>query len=267
MTNTDGVVYFDGTRLVTTTAGTATYVLTSNGAGFAPTYQVGTANSFNQVVVQHFSGNGTYTPTSGMKYCTIECMGGGGAGGGGAATGAATVAVGAGGGGGGYSRLTVTSATIGANKAVTVGAAGTPGAAGNNPGGNGGTTSVGVLITATGGNGGSGSAAGANSLTNGGSGGLGTLGDVVGAGHCGSPGVAFYIAGLGDIQQGGGGGGSMWGQGALAKLGAGNTATGNAAGNGYGGGGGGGESGASGAAVAGGAGAAGYVIITEYVSV
>lgn len=38
-TTTDGVVYYDGTRLVTTTAGTAGQVLTSNGAGVAPTYQ------------------------------------------------------------------------------------------------------------------------------------------------------------------------------------------------------------------------------------
>lgn len=39
MATTDGVVYFDGTRLVTTAVGTATNVLTSNGAGMAPTFQ------------------------------------------------------------------------------------------------------------------------------------------------------------------------------------------------------------------------------------
>lgn len=39
MATTDGVVYYDGTRLVTTSAGTAGQVLTSNGAGVAPTYQ------------------------------------------------------------------------------------------------------------------------------------------------------------------------------------------------------------------------------------
>lgn len=39
MATTDGVVYYDGTRLVTTSAGTAAQVLTSNGAGVAPTYQ------------------------------------------------------------------------------------------------------------------------------------------------------------------------------------------------------------------------------------
>jgi len=39
MTDTDGVVYYDGTSLVTTTVGTATHVLTSNGTGVAPTFQ------------------------------------------------------------------------------------------------------------------------------------------------------------------------------------------------------------------------------------
>ena len=39
MATADGVVYYDGTRLVTTAAGTATQVLTSNGAGMAPTFQ------------------------------------------------------------------------------------------------------------------------------------------------------------------------------------------------------------------------------------
>lgn len=39
MTTTDGVVYFDGTSLVTTAVGSSTQVLTSNGTGMAPTFQ------------------------------------------------------------------------------------------------------------------------------------------------------------------------------------------------------------------------------------
>ncbi|MGB8467388.1 MAG: tail fiber domain-containing protein [Candidatus Babeliales bacterium] len=39
MTNTDGVVYFDGTLLNTTTVGTAGQLLASNGTGNAPTFQ------------------------------------------------------------------------------------------------------------------------------------------------------------------------------------------------------------------------------------
>ena len=41
MANTFGVNYFDGTRIVTTAVGTAGQVLTSNGAGVAPTFQAG----------------------------------------------------------------------------------------------------------------------------------------------------------------------------------------------------------------------------------
>lgn len=41
---TDGTAYFDGTRLVTTATGTANQVLTSNGAGVAPTYQAVSAS-------------------------------------------------------------------------------------------------------------------------------------------------------------------------------------------------------------------------------
>lgn len=39
MSTTDGVIYYDGTKLVTTSAGSAGQILTSNGAGVAPTFQ------------------------------------------------------------------------------------------------------------------------------------------------------------------------------------------------------------------------------------
>src|SRR5438105_304650 len=41
---TDGTVYYDGTRLVTTATGSAGQVLTSNGVGLAPTYQTSPAS-------------------------------------------------------------------------------------------------------------------------------------------------------------------------------------------------------------------------------
>lgn len=45
MTNTDGVIYFDGTRLVTSNVGNSGQILTSNGAGMAPSFQTaGTAS-------------------------------------------------------------------------------------------------------------------------------------------------------------------------------------------------------------------------------
>jgi hypothetical protein len=45
MTNTDGVVYYDGSLLNTTGVGTAGQVLTSNGAGVAPTFQAAGAGN------------------------------------------------------------------------------------------------------------------------------------------------------------------------------------------------------------------------------
>ncbi len=51
MTNTDGVVYYDGTRLVTTAVGTATQVLTSNGAGVAPSFQSAGGGGFTWSVI------------------------------------------------------------------------------------------------------------------------------------------------------------------------------------------------------------------------
>ncbi len=59
---TDGTIFFDGTRLVTTATGSANQVLTSNGAGVAPTYQSipGTfGNSFP-------TDSGTATPSAGV---------------------------------------------------------------------------------------------------------------------------------------------------------------------------------------------------------
>jgi len=64
MANTDGVVYYDGTRLVTTTVGTAGQVLTSNGA-VAPTFQaapgVGTKvfAAYLNTSVSNVTGDGT----------------------------------------------------------------------------------------------------------------------------------------------------------------------------------------------------------------
>jgi hypothetical protein len=58
---TDGTIYYDGTRLVTTTTGTAGQVLTSNGAGVAPTYQSTTPGTTT------FDGDsGSATPSAGV---------------------------------------------------------------------------------------------------------------------------------------------------------------------------------------------------------
>ena len=61
MANTDGVVYYDGTKLNTTAVGTDGYVLTSNGAGNAPSFQslpaASSANDPNALVLRDGSGD------------------------------------------------------------------------------------------------------------------------------------------------------------------------------------------------------------------
>ena len=80
MTNTYGVVYYDGSALVTTTVGTAGHVLTSNGAGVAPTFQAGGGgSSFTWSVVAGTSqamsvDNGYITNNAGLVTCTLPAV-------------------------------------------------------------------------------------------------------------------------------------------------------------------------------------------------
>lgn len=72
-----GVNYFDGTRIVTTAVGTAGQVLTSNGAGVAPTFQAaGGGSSFTWTVVAGTSqamavNNGYISNNAGLVTCTL----------------------------------------------------------------------------------------------------------------------------------------------------------------------------------------------------
>jgi hypothetical protein len=211
------------------------------------------------VAIQTFTTNGTYTPTAGMKYCIVEAIGGGGAGGGAITTpGASDLSMGSGGGSGEYARGVFTAANIGASKVVSIGAAGV--AVSGASGGNGGNTSVGVLISANGGSGGVSSTsqgAGGAQVVRGGLGGTG------GAGGSfrtpGSPGGWGLIQG-GSFGTAGLGGSGQYGAGGIASLGAGG------AGLGYGAGGGGTENTGSSGNNPGGNGSAGIVIITEYIN-
>jgi hypothetical protein len=241
--------------------GTSAQVLTSNGAGALPTWQTPSA-SFTKVLIQTFAASGTYTPTSGMKYCTIECIGAGGGGGGTTTCGAAQASVGGGGGGGGYARTDASAATIGASQTVTIGAGGSSGAVGGGAGGTGGTTSVGSLCASTGGAGGSGSGAitAVYFAFGGGAGGGGSIGNIGNSGQPGGYGsgssTSGYVAsGAGGTASYGGGGNSVVGTGAGSGAGGGQ----------YGGGGAGGATSTSNTQQTGGAGAIGYAVITEYI--
>lgn len=276
-TGTGTILRADGTNWVATTAtypatttsqqilySTAANVvgqLTTANSALAATNSSGTlAMRLFSVVNQIFTATGTYTPTSGMLYCIIQCIGGGGGGGGTATSGVGQVSSGSGGGAGEYAQGVFSAATIGASKAVTIGAAGTAnsGAAG----GNGGNTSVGATnISANGGTGGLLGVTSSSPATSGGAGGTGgTGGDFRSAGRPGSSGWGNFT-----ITQicPGDGGSSQFGSGGLGARGGTNT-VGNP-GLGYGSGGGGSLLYQSQSANAGAAGTAGIVIITEYV--
>ncbi len=247
--------------------GTSGQVLTSNGAAALPTFQSGApSGSFNSITVQVFTSTGTYTPTSGMEFCTVEVQGGGGGGGGAAASGVGTLSVGAGGGGGGYARETLTAATIGASQTVTIGAAGAGGTAGDNAGTTGGTTSLGTLLTGTGGVGGTGGGTAAIIVARfGGVGGTGTGGDFNINGQPGGAGFGNFLVSNPVSMSGIGGSSHLGGGGVQAIIVGGASDEGNSAGT-HGGGGSGAYSAASSTAKAGGPGTVGILIVTEYIS-
>lgn len=235
--------------------GVAGNVMTTDGAGTLSLQPI--PASFASINQQIFTASGTYTPTPGMSFCIIECVGAGG-GGGGVTSSAGHSASAGGGGGGSYSRSLFNAATIGVSQPVTVGAGGFGAAAGANNGGNGTSTSVGVLIEADAGHGGFGSLSSATAITVGifGAGGGAGTGQVQINGETGLLGTAYGASQLGI---GGSGGNSYYGRGGEQLV---NLAGAN--GFNHGSGGSGGSSGNTGN-VGGGAGTGGIVIITEYI--
>lgn len=226
------------------------------------------SNGFKTISVQTFAtaGTFTYTPTANMLYCFIQICGGGGAGGS-ALGGVTTIAAAGGGSPGAYAQGWLTAASIGASQSLTIGAAGAPGAAGNNPGGIGGTSTFGtspVFFNCPGAPGGNGSGAslGATYVYN--RGGLsanapGADASVIGFVGSGGrtplfsllvPSLTVYLSGKGASGNFGTGGEG------LTTIGAGNAGSGNGSG--------GGGATASTTSTQGGAGTAGIIIITEY---
>lgn len=167
--------------------GTSGQILTSNGAGFLPSFQARPSASTLQVFT---SGSGTYTTAAGATVIEIVVVGGGG-GGGGSGTGGGI----SGGGVGGNS--TFNAGAIAGNG----GGAGAGAAGGNSLGGTGGTASGGT-INLTGGWGGSTFTALAGVTFPGGQGGSSVFGGAGGGSNTGNPGQ------VGATNSGGGGGGA-----------------------------------------------------------
>ena len=61
LATTDGTLYFDGSKLVTTATGSASQVLTSNGAGVAPSYQASAGRSGFSTWGSEFAKNSFFT--------------------------------------------------------------------------------------------------------------------------------------------------------------------------------------------------------------
>jgi hypothetical protein len=241
----------DSNGLVNYTSTGSTIVITgsSGGTGLQNiNFDTSISNPFNSIVIQTFTSSGTYTPTTGMKYCIIECLGGGGGGGG---TGAGAGSAG-GGGSGEYSRGVFSFGVISPSQTVTIGLGGSGGIATPTNGSTGGTTSVGVLITSVGGSGGQ------NPGSNSGAPGSGGTGGAGGQIRCNGM-IASYGMFVNGVNAGGVGANSQYGQGGGASAG-GDFNGGNASGYGSGGG------GSVGTSRVGGNGSPGIVIITEYIS-
>lgn len=238
--------------------GTTGQILTSNGAGALPTFQ--SAAGFTSINNQVFTGNGSYTPTTGTIYCYVQIIGGGGAGSGAKVTSTGQFSTGSGGGGGEYAAGVFSVASL-TGQTITIGTAGS-GSSGST-GGTGGTTSIGAVITALGGAGGavspSAGTSGGRPGTAGGTGGTG--GTVRSPGFVG--GASFFSV-TSSIGNGGNGANSQFGSGGIGGTIYSGAGTGGA-GTGFGAGGGASCNLASQAAQAGGNGSAGIVIITEYI--
>jgi hypothetical protein len=218
------------------------------------------ASGYALIKVTEIKSGSSYSYTTGARALFVECIGGGGAGGS-CATGATNAAAAGGGGAGAYSCAFLTG--LPANPVtVAVGAGGTPGAAGANPGGNGGDTTFGSpsVCTAKGGAGGSASTVAAGPVI-GGAGGAGGassagVGDLVVDGEPGGTGLMLAAA----QALSGQGGDSVFGGGGQGQT----TQHAGVAGGNYGAGGSGGAILSGGASVAGGAGSAGIIRVFEY---
>lgn len=151
--NATSLILPSGANIVTAANDTAVAISLGSGNWVVTEYQkangLAVIESAGRLIGQQYfttSGTATYTPTTGTSYVVVEVWGAGGSGGN------SSTDLGTGGGAGGYSKKKITSSFSGVT--VTVGAKGAAQASSNANGNNGGTSSFGAIISATGGNGG-----------------------------------------------------------------------------------------------------------------
>lgn len=227
-------------------------------ATLASVVGIGTGYRYAQTVPFYSSGNFVKANYPGLRAIRVQLVGGGGAGGG-AFAGGSGHSAGGGGGGGGYAEIFLVAVQIPTTVAVTIGAGGLGVSAAS--GGDGGISSFGSILSATGGLGGGTFAA--NTLTIGalsGAGGEGTGGDLYLPGSPGQMG-----GGAATLALGGNGGDSMMGAGGQGSYtGAGSGSSDGVDGRRFGGGGAGARSNSGGAAAKGGGGWGGFVKVEVY---
>ncbi|WP_122425171.1 hypothetical protein [Pseudomonas viridiflava] len=210
---------------------------------------------------QLFTSTATYTPTPGIAFAIVECVGGGGGSAHVLATGASQYATTAGGQAGHYTRSRFTAAQLAGGVLCTIGAAGVGANAGGiTPSSNGGSTTFGALVTAGGGNRSSVGILSSGTYLSAPSGAPTTVFGSFQYSISGQPGSwGIYSSGSGQL--GGNGGSSMFGGGGIG-VGIGAAAQ---PGSGYGAGGGASSLGPNSSSIGGAAGSGGLIVITEYI--
>jgi hypothetical protein len=233
---------------------TGAVLVKASEADYDTAWEGTTAYRFVETV--YFTSSGTFTKASypWLRAIRVKVQGAGGGGGGAGADDSS----GGGGGGGAYTEKFITDiAGLSSSETITVGSAGSGGAAGNNAGTAGGNSSFGTLLVANGGSGGNGS--GGVYITNNG-GNASTPGDFTVAGGAG---VGRSITPTG-ISGNNAGGDSFLGFGAKSRAINTSHAGSDTPAKLYGGGGASGRRGSSGTDRAGGDGADGIVIVELY---
>lgn len=149
MANTFGVNYYDGTRLLTTSVGTASQVLTSNGVGMAPTFQ--SLGGLMAPIVTTFTTSDTWTKDTSTSTVELYIWNGGNGGGSGRRGATTAAGGGAGGAGGGFYYWRGPAHFFDVTETVTIGAGGAGGVTqtvndtNGNTGSTGGTSLVGRI--------------------------------------------------------------------------------------------------------------------------
>lgn len=161
LTNNGGNIFFAGANTDASISAISAAMATSIGD------RLDARHKLDSILYFKSSSNFEKAKYDGIKAIRVKCLGGGGGSAGAAVTAVSQYSVGYPGAGGHYSEIYLEGDAIPDVATITIGAGGTAGAAGNNAGGNGGTTFFGIVCSAPGGRGGAGGGIGTAQPTSG----------------------------------------------------------------------------------------------------